>query len=73
MIVIVEKQQLERGTVLELLQKVRFIIFRVRNATNDSSSCLFVCFYGQAKISLALKIKLMLDTACAVEFLHQNG
>jgi len=38
---------LERGTVLELIQK--------------------------AKISLALKIKLMLDTACAVEFLHENG
>lgn len=38
---------LERGTVLELIQK--------------------------AKISLALKVKLMLDAACAIEFLHENG
>jgi serine/threonine protein kinase/ABC-type branched-subunit amino acid transport system substrate-binding protein/type II secretory pathway pseudopilin PulG len=38
---------LERGTVLELIQK--------------------------ARISLALKYKLMLDTAGAVDFLHSNG
>ncbi len=38
---------LERGTVLELIQK--------------------------ARISLALKYKLMIDTARAIEFLHSNG